>query len=134
MYARSSVFYIGSDKLKDLSANFWIGGEMCIRKVLQRCMRFSSSAICISRPSLIFMRSSALYRHCCTFAYIVSAYIVCKSRDERIPEEWCSLRVRLPRLIRADDTVTPEPCEQEQTVSLGSGGDMAAAHAGWTAA
>eukprot|EP00965_Chrysotila_dentata_P199037 6179149-Pleurochrysis_carterae.AAC.1 len=43
LYARDSVFYIGSDKFKDLSANFRIGGEMCIHEVLLQSMRFSRS-------------------------------------------------------------------------------------------
>eukprot|EP00965_Chrysotila_dentata_P130342 4309646-Pleurochrysis_carterae.AAC.2 len=41
VYSRDVMFYIGSDKIKNLIANFAVGGEVSIRTVLKQAMRFS---------------------------------------------------------------------------------------------
>eukprot|EP00965_Chrysotila_dentata_P045048 1496284-Pleurochrysis_carterae.AAC.1 len=51
-----------------------------------------------------------------------------------MPEQYrrrCNSRVRLPRLHGADGGAACGECAIEQVVSLGAGGDMAAAHSGW---
>eukprot|EP00965_Chrysotila_dentata_P092410 3050035-Pleurochrysis_carterae.AAC.1 len=43
LYSRDCLFYIGADKCKDLAANFRVGGDASIRKVLFDSMRFLAS-------------------------------------------------------------------------------------------
>eukprot|EP00965_Chrysotila_dentata_P005730 188760-Pleurochrysis_carterae.AAC.1 len=52
VFARDSMFYIGSDKLRDLSANLRIGGEMCIHDVLTSSMVFSRCAPPLPPPGV----------------------------------------------------------------------------------
>eukprot|EP00965_Chrysotila_dentata_P023655 784076-Pleurochrysis_carterae.AAC.1 len=44
LYSRDVMFYIGNDKRKDLSANFRIGGSICVHDLLLESMRFNESS------------------------------------------------------------------------------------------
>eukprot|EP00965_Chrysotila_dentata_P068566 2266046-Pleurochrysis_carterae.AAC.1 len=95
VFSRDVVFYLGSDKVKDLSANFLVGGESSITNHLTDAMTFMPST------------------------------------DERLPPPYryrCVSRMLLPPLHSSDGEELCGECN----VSLSAGGDMAAAHSGWS--
>eukprot|EP00965_Chrysotila_dentata_P228246 6196495-Pleurochrysis_carterae.AAC.3 len=66
LYSRDILFYVGSDKVKDLSDNFRVGGETSIRATLKAAMRFAP---------ISDLRIPKAYRFRCTSRMHLPAFV-----------------------------------------------------------